>query len=463
MKKSELIFSSLLVPIDYIMLILAGMTAYTIRFSRIYQEQIREVVFNLEFAAYMGLVWKIALVWIVLFAIAGLYIIRPRGRAEEVSKVFLACSSGVMAVVVYIFLQRELFASRFIVLAAWLLAIIYVSFARIIVRGIQIRLLKKGIGKHRVLIVGDDDTTNRLIDIFQKRPELGIKITHNLTNLDNGNMEKVKKWAKDDELDEIIQGDAGLPKEQSMALIDISRDWHINFRYAADLFAAQSTNISVNTLSGIPLVEVKRTKLEGWGRIGKRIFDFVIAISGLIILAPFFAIIGVMIKADSRGPVIVKLKRVGSRGREFYLYKFRSMVVGADRMKQTLERYNERKDGPLFKMTKDPRITRFGRFLRRMSIDELPQLWNIVIGDMSLVGPRPHEPQEVAQYKKHHKHLLDIKPGITGMAQVSGRSDLPFEDEVKLDVFYIENWSLRLDIVILLRTPIAILSKKAAV
>jgi len=161
--------------------------------------------------------------------------------------------------------------------------------------------------------------------------------------------------------------------------------------------------------------------------------------------------------------MIVKLERIGADGKRFKLYKFRSMIKDAHKMKKELIDFNERADGPLFKMQADPRITKFGKFIRKYSLDELLQLLNVIFGSMSLVGPRPHEPQEVAKYQVSDKKLLAIKPGITGMAQVSGRSDLSWQEEVRLDTYYVENWSLSLDIQILLKTPRAVLGKRQAV
>jgi len=210
------------------------------------------------------------------------------------------------------------------------------------------------------------------------------------------------------------------------------------------------------------VIELKRTPLDGWGKIFKRVFDIAFSTIALLILIPFFIVIGIIIKIDSSGPVFVKLERVGRKGKTFTLYKFRSMVVGAHGMKKELKQYNERSDGPLFKMKNDPRITRFGKFLRASSMDELPQFWNVLKSRMSVVGPRPHEPEEVSKYQKHHKTVLTIKPGITGMAQVSGRSDLNFEEEAKLDVYYVENWSMILDLQLIFRTPFALVAKRSA-
>ena len=210
-----------------------------------------------------------------------------------------------------------------------------------------------------------------------------------------------------------------------------------------------------------PLIEIKKTSLDGWGKIIKREVDILGSFIGLVLLSPLFLIIALIVKADSPGPVFVKLKRV-SQEKEFGLYKFRSMVKNAESLKKELLEYNERKGSPLFKIKHDPRITRVGRILRKTRLDELPQLINVFKGELSLVGPRPHQPDEIAQYEKHHKRVLLIKSGITGLAQISGSSDLSFEKEVKLDTYYIENWSPKQDIYILIKTFLVLFTDRSA-
>jgi len=251
---------------------------------------------------------------------------------------------------------------------------------------------------------------------------------------------------------------------------DFADEHHLAFRYAADLLGTKVLKTEVSEVAGIPLVEVKRTPLDGWGRIIKRIFDIVF--SGLLIIAfsPVMLIAALMIKLDSRGPVFFSrrddgsfLYRVGQGGKPFKYFKFRSMIEHCDSMRyKELADRNLRDDGPLVKIKDDPRVTRVGKFIRRFSIDELSEFFLVFRGDMSLVGPRPHLPEEVAKYEHHHKKLLTIKPGITGLAQISGRSDLSFEDEVKLDTYYIENWTMMLDFSILLRTPLAVFRHRSA-
>lgn len=194
----------------------------------------------------------------------------------------------------------------------------------------------------------------------------------------------------------------------------------------------------------------------------KRLFDVAVSCMMLFLLIPVFAITALCIVLESRGPVFYSQTRVGTDGRHFRFFKFRSMVVGAHNIKDELLKHNESEDGVLFKMKKDPRVTRVGRFIRKFSIDELPQLFNVLIGDMSLVGPRPATPDEVAQYTLEQRKRLHAVPGITCIWQVSGRSEIPFEKQVQLDIEYIRSTSLMSDLIILLKTIPAVLSGKGA-
>jgi exopolysaccharide biosynthesis polyprenyl glycosylphosphotransferase len=194
----------------------------------------------------------------------------------------------------------------------------------------------------------------------------------------------------------------------------------------------------------------------------KRLFDVAVSCMMLVFLIPVFAITALCIVLESRGPVFYSQTRVGTDGRHFRFFKFRSMVVGAHNIKEELLKHNESKDGVLFKMKKDPRVTRVGRIIRKFSIDELPQLFNVLIGDMSLVGPRPATPDEVAQYTLEQRKRLHAVPGITCIWQVSGRSEIPFEKQVQLDIEYIRSTSLMSDLIILLKTIPAVLSGKGA-
>jgi len=274
-------------------------------------------------------------------------------------------------------------------------------------------------------------------------------------------MNEISEANRNGLVDEIMLTDLNYSEDGILELVDFCHENHIIFKYIPNIYKTLTANFDIDIVGGLPLIELKRTRLDGWGKVAKRTLDISASILGLIILSPFFLAIAIAVKTDSSGPIFVRLKRI-SRNKEFGLIKFRSMVANAEELKVSLVSLNERKDGPLFKIKNDPRITKVGRFIRRYRIDELPQFWNVFVGNISLVGPRPHQPDEIALYQKHHKKVLAIKAGATGLAQVSGSSDLPFEREVALDTFYVENWSLWLDIKIILKTVFKVFTDKSA-
>ncbi|RMD58750.1 sugar transferase [Candidatus Parcubacteria bacterium] len=474
MKKSALFFSFLLVPIDYLMIVLAGISAYYLRFSE-WTTSIRPVIFTLDFNEYLRIVMTVAAIWIAAFILAGLYKIRSaRKYIQEIYSIIQACSVGFVLIVILIFIRGELFNSRFIVLAGWILAIIYIIIARGLIRALQRFLYKFGIGINKVVIVGNSKTADNLIQEFSTKKNLGFEIVKRVRNFSLETAQELEEFIKHTKVDEIIQSDPNLSKSEILRLFDFADEHHITFKFAADLLGTRVLQTEVSEYAGIPIVEVKRTTLEGWGRIIKRIFDIILALVGIIVFAPLMVITAIAIKLDSRGPIIYKNERVGKGGELFKLYKFRSMLLQyctgkeyngetALEFEQHLIKTQNSKDGPVYKIADDPRLTRVGKFIRRWSIDELPQFFNVLIGNLSLVGPRPHQPREVAKYERHHKKVLTIKPGMTGLAQISGRSDLSFEEEVKLDTYYIENWTLWLDFAILLRTPLAVFRKRKVV
>ncbi len=465
MKKAELIFSAVSVPVDYIMLVLAGITAFVLRYSEWIQEM-RPVIFNLDYNNYLKLVLFISFVWLFVFALQGLYTITFHKKIiDELSRIVFACSTGLMLIIVYIFWQREFFDSRFIILVAWIFSIFYVSIARIALRYIRRLLLSKDWGITKVILIGSGKMTDDLSSIFYKQPALGYRIIERINDFDE---DRINSLMAETKIDEMILADTKFTKDERSEMLNFSNSSHMSFKYVADIFDAQSRNVDIRSIGGVPLIEIKKTPLDGWGRIYKRIFDIILSFVLFVLFLPFYSLIAIIIKLDSKGPVIEKLTRVGKEGKKFRLYKFRSMIKNAHNLKydqdgnlcEEFKKMNIRSDGPLFKNENDPRITRFGRFLRKTSLDEVPQLMNVLKGEMSLVGPRPHEPEEVKKYEDCQKKLLSIKSGMSGLAQVSGRSNLSFNDEVKLDLYYIENWSIKDDIQIIFKTIWIVLSKK---
>jgi len=468
MKKSELFFSVLLLPIDFLMVGLAGLSAYYLRFSEL-STDIRPVIFSLPVVEYIQVLSVMGLVWLVIFSFAGLYNLRELGSLKtELKRVVLGCSLGLVAVVILIFFNRELFSSRFIVLSGWLISIIYVSIGRVLITYLRRFFYKYGLGIHKVVVVGAGATADRIVKEFATRRSLGFVVMKRFEGFDSENSAELEEYLETKELDEIIQADPNLSKADRLRLYDFADEHHLTFKYAADLLETKVLRVEVDELAGVPIVEVKKTPLDGWGRVMKRIIDIVGSLFLIIITSPIMILTAIAIKLDSRGPVFFSLLdddsplyRIGQGGKKFRYLKFRSMLNRMDSMRYNeLAQQNVRSDGPMVKIKDDPRITRVGKFIRRFSIDELPELFLVLRGSMSLVGPRPHLPEEVAKYESRHKKVLSIKPGITGLAQVSGRSDLSFDDEVRLDTYYIENWSIILDLILLLKTPLAVISFK---
>lgn len=467
LKKAESIFSVILVPLDFLMLIVAALSAYFLRFQTL--AQLSPVIYEMPFWEFFNIAAGMALAWLVIFALSGLYTIGGTRRVlDELAKIFVACTVGLAFIIVLFFFQRDLFSSRFIILAAWVLAIVFISAGRLIVRFVQRIFFRRGVGIHKVVIIGEDKNTDILVSAFYKNPGLGLKVIKRYAKFGEDAASDLEELHKTAGVDEVIQmGTAG--REETLNLIDFCNDHRIIFKYSADLFAVQAAKIDIRDYAGVPVAEIKRTRLEGWGRIYKRIFDIVGSLILIIIFSPVMILAALAVKLDSRGPIFwsrlddgSKVKRVGQNGEAFNYFKFRSMKPGTHNLRYTELAEQDFRKGPLVKIKDDPRVTRVGKIIRRLSIDELPELFLVLAGKMSLVGPRPHLPEEVARYKKHHKKVLIVKPGITGLAQISGRADLEFEDEVKLDVYYIENWSLKLDLYILFKTPFVVLFGKGA-
>jgi len=251
-------------------------------------------------------------------------------------------------------------------------------------------------------------------------------------------------------IDEVILALPGRP-DLAREAADVALQNHLDIRAVPDLPPGHCPEAGVDFIGDVPVVTLHRELVPNAALFLKRMLDVVGATLGLALAGPIMAVVAILIRLDSPGPVLYRAERTGIKGRLFPCYKFRSMVVNADGLKASLQARNQRQ-GPIFKIDDDPRVTPVGRFIRRYSLDELPQLWNVLRGDMSLVGPRPHPVAEVQRYELHHYRRLDMKPGITGLWQITARHSPSFELNMHLDLTYIENWSVRLDLHLLLST-----------
>jgi len=458
-------------PIDFIMLILAAVSAYFLRFTD-WAVSLKPVIFKMTLVEFLDISFWVIIGWLIIFALVGLYSTDPNRKfSRDLTMVFLASSAGVGALALYIMFTQQLFDSRFLVAAGWGFAIIYVSLGRFLMRGIKSLMYRAGWGLRRVVVIGTESIAEAIISTLKQRKELGYNVVGQFKEFDDSMEVRLDKLG----IDEVFFTNPRANENEALRAIDFCNERHLVFKYSADIFATYSTNMAVSPLAGVPVVELKRTMLDGWGRVVKRLFDVIMSLAVIIILSPFLIIVSLISLMETGRPVIYKNERVGIRGRRFFTFKFRSMrqkdCTGlqfgehgekAEEQEKELIKEKGTKEGPVYKIADDPRVTPFGRFIRRWSIDELPQFFNVLGGSMSIVGPRPHQPREVAKYEKHHKKVLTLKPGITGLAQISGRSDLSFEDEVRLDVLYIEKWSLFMDLIIFIKTPFVLFKKRKA-
>lgn len=465
MKKSEIFFGALRVPLDFAAIMAAFLVAYYLR-------PITDLIPGVQyvfsptllphFDDYIRFAAPATLGLILLFVFGGLYSLKiTESFIRTIVKIVFMVSAWLMFIIAYYFLVvHQLFFSRIALAHIWLFTIIFVVTMRLVILLIQSFLLRFGIGQRRILFLGANTLADAVYHYFKKDRRYKVigalaekQVSRKLGALPViGTLDQLEQIVRKYGIEEIIQAEPELKETTAGDILNFCRSSQIKYDFIPDLLRLQRTNVEMEMADAIPLISLKQTPLDGWGRVYKRIFDLVFGLILTILLIPVWIIVSILIKLDSPGPVIYKSQR-RYRDKIFNMYKFRSMKTDADKFKTRLIAQNER-SGPLFKIKNDPRVTALGRFLRKTSIDELPQLFNVLMGNMSLVGPRPHLPEEVEKYQKHHYQVFAIKPGITGLAQISGRSNLDFENEVKLDIYYIENWSLLLDIKLILKSAL---------
>ena len=480
MKKSDLFFSIILIPIDLVSILVGFVIAYYVRkhidnFDIVYIPSLWEY---LEFVSYF------LPIWIFVFAMSGLYSVKnTRKIGFAFQKTFIAVPTALMIFVTAMFFIKEAFFSRLIVVYSLVLIIALTIFFRLLIYYIRKLFYHHGIGINKVLVIGTGKIGKEIIKYIEQHPGRGYKVIGVIKTderMENPNAKSqivgflpdigsvVAKMMPD----EIIQTEPLTPKE-NLNIVHLCEDKRITFRFIPSLFALYSRNNDSDTMGKIPVLEVKRSNLDGWGRIVKRMIDIFGALFGIIISLPIQIIIALIIKITDPGPILFVQKRVGRDG-NFNFIKFRTMKLEyctgsryggekAEKIREQLVKTKNESSGPMFKMKDDPRVSRIGKFLRKTSLDEIPQFYNVLRGDMSIVGPRPPLPAEVAKYtREEKKRIIGVKPGITGLWQVSGRSDIQFDEWVKLDAYYIENWSLLLDLIIIFKTIIVIVFRKGA-
>jgi exopolysaccharide biosynthesis polyprenyl glycosylphosphotransferase len=452
----------LTVATDLVLMNLAFILAYVARYR---WQWFLPVVYPEPYTGYLGQQLVLTLLLILTFSQHKVWR-RRRGESwvDEMSRIVSATASGIALMMVFTFFFQPTPFSRLLLVWTLVFIVAFIGIARLLRRVILHLLYRRGRLVDRVLVIGSGEVGRSVIRTLIAQPDLGFRIVGYLddgSGENNLGSERIPHLGSYRDLQRVLQEQQdlhtifiALPGEmhrQIMSLLRIARSHHARAQVVPDLLQMSLNRVEFINMSGIPMLGARELRISRFGRLVKRVMDLLFVIVLGIPAILLTAVIAVAIKLDSPGPLIYSGVRVGRDGKLFDMFKFRSMVLGADMQKEALREWNEA-DGPIFKIKEDPRLTRVGRWLRRSSLDELPQLYNVLVGQMSVVGPRPPLPEEVAEYKPWQRQRLTVIGGITGLWQVSGRSNLTFDELCLLDIYYIENWSLALDFRILLQT-----------
>jgi len=473
MKKSRLFFSLVTLFSDFSAIVLSFGLAYLIR-TKFYLRPIADTV---DFYSYLKLILITATLGILIFALNGLYDLRmPSEKPYQLRRLFVAVSASAMLIIVADFTQeKHIFPAKSIPVYGWLLSLLFVFGLRQLIKYFQRYLYKFNIGTQNTIILGNNKNAQNIIKEIKSNKNLGYQIHGVLTETGEekdiagikvvGTITSLEEILKTKKIDEIILANSKLEKNNIIEMINLSDKYKIEFKLSPSLYDVYASNSRISVMGNTPIIEIIRTPLEGWGRIIKRLLDLLGSTVGLILFSPIMIVVSLIIKLTDRGPIIYKQKRIGRNGQIIEIYKFRSMVIDADEKLKELLKSNPDKKAEFekeFKIKDDPRITSIGKFLRKTSLDELPQFINIFKGQMSLVGPRPIVKEEMEKYGHSRYQRMIVKPGLTGLWQISGRNDLSYQERSKLDIYYIENWSIFLDLKIIFKTFSVFFKKNGA-
>ncbi|MCL4829656.1 MAG: undecaprenyl-phosphate glucose phosphotransferase [Caldilinea sp.] len=469
----ERLWTPLLVGSDALLILAAFVTAYGLR----YQLQLFIAVdpaFQLPLTSYLPQVLLLVVFLLIAFRFSQVYPYQPgRSWVEETWRIATAATAGVIILIAVNLLFRPMLYSRLVFLYTAILVTLYLGVSRLLIMMARSHLRDYDIGVRRVLLIGAGDVGRMVMRTLAARPDYGWKLVGFLDDNPAKSSTDVGRFKALGPIENASEVMAAydiqrviicLPWQTHRTIQRLLREceqMQVDAYVVPDLFQLTKNQMKVQELNGIPLISTRDISIQGWNLVLKRAFDLVVGASMAVVSLPLLLVIAAAIRLDTPGPIIFKQTRVGKNGKEFSCFKFRSMVHNADDLRSQVAELNE-STGPLFKIRNDPRLTRVGRFIRRYSLDELPQLLNVLRGEMSLIGPRPNLPEEVAQYQEWMKKRLSVSPGLTGLWQVSGRSNLTFDEMVLLDIYYVENWSMGLDASILLRSVPAVLRATGA-
>lgn len=467
-----LLFGIILLISDGLNIALALRFAYLIRFELTLPIFDPKALTSLDY--YKGLILFIIPTWLLIFLFRGLYKRNNLlGGVQEYHLLFEANTLAMIIIIAVGFFEPRFIFARGWILIAWFSAFFFTALGRFLLRRVAYFLRTYGYFLSKAVIVGYNqesaEMAQQLSDVrYSGLSLLGfIASSENKIELDKkikilGDLNQLDDVIERHHIDEIILTSSALSREDLLDVFErFGTSDKVKLRISSGLYEIITTGLSVREFAWVPLVEVNKVRLTGSEQVLKTALDYGLSIPILILISPILLLISIAIKFDSPGPVIHRRRVLGVNGKEFDAFKFRTMVVDGDAL---LDRYPEKKAelAQYHKIKDDPRITRVGRFLRKTSLDELPQLFNVLRNEMSLVGPRMITAPELAEYKKWGINLLTVKPGITGKWQVSGRSDVSYQERVRYDMYYIRNWNIWMDIQLIIQTIPAVLSKRGA-
>lgn len=453
-------YVAILIALDALALVMGGTFGRLVRFDTLGG--------SIHGVAYLDVLVAAVPAWVLAMATARSYEGRFLGvGSEEYRRVGNAAArfTALLAVVVFLFDWR---VARGLVVVALPASMALALYFRYLARQILHRVREHGAASNRVLVIGDGASRDALVTRLRATPYSGLRVVGVCQPVARDaegrvSVAHIGRMVRSLRADTLAV--AHSPSVDPALLRQIAWSLEgtgVDLLVAPALTDVAGPRVNIRPISGLPLLQVTEPEFTGVRRLAKNAFDVLVAGFGLLVISPLLVSIALAIRLTSRGPAFFRQVRIGRDGKEFTMYKFRSMRVDAEALLEELRIQNDHEDHVLFKMRNDPRITRVGKYLRRFSLDELPQLFNVVLGQMSLVGPRPPLPSEVARYAHHvHRRLL-VKPGLTGLWQVSGRADLDWDETVRLDLYYVENWSVALDAEIIWKTIWAVLRGSGA-
>jgi exopolysaccharide biosynthesis polyprenyl glycosylphosphotransferase len=434
----------------------------------------REIGFDARLNDYAPVQLAFTLAFLVMFIIDGVY--TPRRAPSWFDQMYAIINSSAKATVIIlalVFVYRPAVYSRLMIVEAGIAVVVLMAVERCVQGMVEGMLRRRGIGVASVLIVGAGELGRAVMRTLVARPELGYRCigfidddpVRGATNIGRfpalGGLACLPEILRRQHVDEVVVTLPWSAQPKIMQVVELCHHRGARARVVPSLLQLNLGHIDVDAFGGIPLLSMREGRVSPDDHPVKRGLDLIGAALALLVSTPIVVLVAILVRLESPGSPIFAQTRIGKHGKPFKLYKLRSMRDGADAEKALLLAQNEA-DGPLFKMRNDPRLTRIGRIIRRTSIDELLQFWNVLRGEMSIVGPRPNLPDEVAQYTDWQSARMRVRPGITGLSQISGRSELTFDETCLLDIYYIENWSPSLDLKIVLKTLPYLLSARGA-